>query len=266
MTEHTHNQHCEPFREVISARIDGEASKVEIIALKSHLLKCQECSEYESDIKAIHNALEGSHNPIADVDLIWQNILQDIHTTDKDSGLSAGKYRFGGKRKWLAGMGLVACLIVGIAIGSLTMLSPSSNQYLPVVSETLRDFESYRLLGKPLDVNQKDTPDMLQWMAAELEFQLPEKVYPPQGYRVSGGRLCSFLNRKLAFFQYESDTDAVAMYVMKSHGLELPAIGSYQTSTTNSGISTVTWTRDDLVYVIVSELPVKQAIQFALQT
>ena len=55
----------------------------------------------------------------------------------------------------------------------------------------------------------------------------------------------------------------LSLYVMKADGLSVPHHGEYKTSMTQAGLTTVSWTRDDLAYVIVSDLSAEEVVKFA---
>ena len=252
---------CEIIQEILSARLDGEALAEESDVVSKHLHSCALCVAYENELRDLDvrvKALYEQPEFHCDSERLWKNIQVGLDRIDSNRSSN-------GLARWFAGVAIAACLIICISV--VTVLSFSSRTYLlPVVAETVRDYETFRVRGELLDVDVKSTAEIMQWMSAKVEFAIPETISPPAGYTISGGRLCSFLNRRLAFFQYERGSSDLALYVMEADGLEIPQRGLYKTSTTDEGLTAVTWARDDLVYVIVSDLPPGELAEFAART
>ena len=249
---------CEEIQEILSSKLDGEAQPDELIAAAQHLDKCLECAAYELDLIESEAQLSTANDELVkdfDSDQLWEDIKGEIDRFDNNRD----SYK---RKRWLATVAVAACLIISVTVTAMLMHS-SQKILLPVVAETVRDYETFQVRGELLDVHLTSTTEIVQWMAAKLDFTLPEMVSPPVGYKISGGRLCSFLNRRLAFFQYQRDSDDLALYIMEAEGLEVPARGQYQTTTTEQGLTTVTWSQEQLVYVLVSELPAPVVVDFA---
>lgn len=260
---------CDEIREVMSARMDAEATEAECETLEEHLHHCAACTAYESEMIRIQSQLKEEQFVGFDSEYMWkrvQAVIDDLDDTDDNSPEPISIHQaYSGYKGWLAGVALAACLIISVTVGSVLLVSPQQQQ-LPLVAETLRDFETFILRGELLDIDNSDSVDVVQWMSAKVDFSLPGTLYPPPEFQIIGGRLCSFLSRRLAFFQYQKNREELSLYVMEAKGLMLPDSGEYQASTTEKGLTTVTWTRDDLAYVIVSELPATEVVEFASRT
>lgn len=259
---------CDDIQEILSAKLDAEAQPDELALAVEHLEHCTSCARYESDLKKMKTLLRESADVSAhmfDCDQLWRKVQQNIDRIDSGELSIPHEEESFGFGRWLASVAVAACLIIGITVGSMLIVSPQQS-LLPVVAETVRDFETFRMRGELLDVDSGNDTEVVQWMSAKLDFTLPDTIDPPQGYQIAGGRLCSFLNRRLAFFQYQKNADSLALYVMKAEGLEVPSPGRLETSTSDVGLTTVTWVQDDLVYVIVSEMPIEEVAEFALRT
>lgn len=259
---------CDDIQEILSANLDAEAQPDELALAVEHIEHCASCARYESDLQRMQASLQESADCSAhlfDSDQLWAKLQENIDRIDSGELSIPHEEESFGFVRWLASVAVAACLIIGITVGSMLMVS-SQQSLLPVVAETVRDFETFRLRGELLDVDSGNDTEVVQWMSAKLDFALPDNIDPPQGYHIAGGRLCSFLNRRLAFFQYQKNADSLALYVMKAEGLEVPNPGRFETSTSDVGLSTVTWVQGDLAYVIVSEMPIDEVVEFASRT
>lgn len=256
----SHDAHytCDEVCENLSARLDGEEASISGKKLMEHLAKCNNCSRYQSNLFRLTDRLCDEFTEDVDDERLWTRVMQEIQTT---SGFTHAEPQF--TRRRFIGASIAATLALGAGSAWLLKQTQSSSS---LVAETVRDYETFQLRGGLLDVKASDSEDVMQWMSARLDFNLPADIATSDEYAIVGGRLCSFLNRRLAFFHYQKNSRDLALYVMKARGLQIPAKGSLSVVTTDKGLSAVTWQRDDLVYVLLSELPEHELTQFATYT
>lgn len=257
---------CGEVREGLSAMFDRETDEIESEALLAHLEGCEECASYQRQLGRLHTRLCDELTDTCNVDQIWERVewgIEAIETRPSANAQASPKkwWNFAGAQR-VAAAALAAMLLLGVIIGDQKFW-PADSKGLPLVTETIRDFETFRLRGGLLDVAAREPNVVRQWMAAKIDFKLPEDVNPPAGFRIAGGRLCSFLNRRLAFFHYEKGTAALSLYVMKASGLKLPGNGSFDVATSTNQLTTVTWADQGLAYVVVSGLPASEVTAFA---
>lgn len=261
---------CGQVRERLSPLLDGEASPSEAAAVGAHLDECVDCAVHFHELRLLHTRLGEELTDACDEEQIWERVEWAIaaHETslEEHAPISQPEARRPVRSAWhWAAPALAAMLLIGVIFGGQNLLWRNGHSSLPVVTETVRDFETFRLRGSLLDVTASEPGAVRKWMAAKIDFQLPENVGPPAGFKVAGGRLCSFLNRRLAFFHYKSGPSAMSLYVMKASGLSLPQGGAFDTTQSNNKLTTVTWRQGDLAYVVVSDLPANDVTAFASQ-
>lgn len=234
--------------------IDGEADDAEVVALRKHLHECRDCEAHFEALSILHIRLREELIDSTDPNAVWQRISAELDAEDtrlRQQNARGTRHSFA--RRW-APMAAAAILLLAIFMGTSGQWM-SSIESLPVVTETNRDYETFRVSGRPLDVSAARPGEVKQWMAAKLDFELPGNMSGPAGFKLAGGRLCSFLNRRLAFFQYENGNAGLSLYVMKKAGLDLPAMSDFATVQAPQGFTTVIWQHGGLVYLLVSELP-----------
>lgn len=234
--------------------IDGEANDAEVVALRKHLHECRDCEAHFEALSILHIRLREELIDSTDPDAVWQRVSAELDA--EDARLRQKNTRSSGRgfaRRW-APLAMAAMLLLAIFMGSSGPWT-STIDALPVVTETNRDYETFRVSGRSLDVSAVRPGEIKKWMAAKLDFELPSNMSGPAGFKLAGGRLCSFLNRRLAFFQYENGNAGLSLYVMKRAGLDLPAMSDIATVQAPQGFTTVIWQHDGLVYLLVSELP-----------
>lgn len=245
---------CDEVREGLSAMIDGEAGDKEVVELRRHLRECRHCEAHFEALSILHIRLREELVDSADTEAVWEKVSEGLDIEDlRLHKQKTQSRRQAFTRRW-APMAAAAMLLVAVFMGTSNIWKPDVGM-LPVVTETNRDYETYRVSGRPLDVSAARPAEVKQWMAAKLDFALPANMSGPAGFKLAGGRLCSFLNRRLAFFQYERGDVGLSLYVMKGAGLKLPRGDGLTTISAQQGFTTVVWRQDDLVYLLVSELP-----------
>ncbi len=243
---------CEEILENISAQYDGEVLTLSESVLNDHVATCGACRRYRESLPNLHRRLQLEFDQVCDVDQLWQGIQTEIRRSEPR--------RVFGKTisRWARSLSLAASLMLGVVGTSLLMTVPDVS-HSAVVSEVVRDFEAFELRGKTLDVHEHAARSTLDWFVDKVDFDLPSAVQIPVGFRISGGRLCSFLGRKLAFIQYEKDQQLLSVYVMRADGLDLPQ-HDYLHGSTADGLSTVAWAKDDLGFVAIADLPSRQIV------
>ncbi|MFK7965910.1 MAG: hypothetical protein AB8C46_18275 [Burkholderiaceae bacterium] len=158
----------------------------------------------------------------------------------------------------------VAAVIGGIGIN---LLKPGNENV--VVAEAVNDFLTFRASGKTLHVTDDKPAHVKQWLASRVSFDIPIDPTPPDGFTLSGGRLCSFLERRLVFFYYQRQEQAVSVYLMDEDGLTLPksqkqVLADKEVSVASlNGVTHVMFRRDGLIYVVVSDLQAPELLEFA---
>lgn len=257
---------CAEVREELSARLDGETDDVRFVGLQAHLDDCADCAAFDVQLRSFHERLRDELTDFCDVDQLLRRIKADIVENDADAAVAPGSSPLEARRRtvsrrWMA-VAAAAVLLVGVFAGGRQILRPEAGD-LPIISETVRDFETFRIRGGILDIATDEPDQVRRWIATKVDFRLPSDVAPPGGLKIVGGRLCSFLNRRLAFFHYEKGPSDLSLYVMNASGLTLPSDGAFDTGLSRDGLATVTWRTQGLVFVVVSDLPLNEVAAIA---
>jgi anti-sigma factor RsiW len=260
--------HCDDAREAISAAIDGELDPVEQAALNVHLRSCRQCDSYIKSAFALHVRLRGELTDERDTDGLWKDILPLIHCEAAAAAqIAEGPRGARLSRRAAVFSGIAATLL--IAAGAVMVRELGRPGQPQVVAETTNDFLTFRASGRRLDVASLEAQEIKDWLAARVDFELPFSASPPAGFRLAGGRLCSFLNRRLVALQYEQGNHAATLYVMNETGLtrsldwNRDADGRALSVTSLKGVTNVVWRGGGLLYVVVSDLSEVETVNFA---
>ena len=249
------NKQCEEVRHGLSAMFDGAVGAAEEAALNHHLEICPNCAAYERDLRELEGRICDHLTEQCDEDRIWTQVLARIDTC-VDNGAVPGD-----RRRWRTGSSTwrrtaAAVVVCGLVlVGGWHMLG-SSNVERSILAATTEDFGEFKNTGNLLDVSGLHPDAIARWMTARIDFDLPKKIVPPAGLQIAGGRLCSFLGRKLAFFAFSKGSKDVGLYVTRADGLHVPRAGGFAAITWDSGLSAISWYNSGLAYVAVADLPI----------
>lgn len=258
---------CGEAREALSAMLDGAVDAAEEAAVRRHLEHCISCSAYELSLHELDAQMRRHLTGRCDEDAIWARVQAGMEAYGEAPKPRAARPRRaagGAVSRWAVAAAVVLGLGLGLAFGSWQLLRPGAADP-SILAATTRDFVKFQSSGGVLDLAAAHPDAVLSWMAARVDFSLPERLAGPAGLTIAGGRLCSFLDRKLAFFSFSAASEDVGLYVTSAEGLEVPAQDSLVAVARDDGLAAVSWYRDGLAYVAVSSLPVGDLTALAEQ-
>jgi anti-sigma factor RsiW len=138
-----------------------------------------------------------------------------------------------------------------------------------VLSVPVQDLHTFVVSRRDLDVASTVTEQVRHWFQGKVDFAPPQLPADVGNAHLVGGRLCHFLNRRVAAFMYIANEHYLSLYVMPRHGLPLPA-GTVTVLTqppagvhTVQGYTHILWWQADLLYSLVSDLPPPQLVDMA---
>ena len=264
---------CDKAREAISSSMDGEPLGIDVASLDTHLDTCESCREYAQQVVVLDERLRAM--PTVGIDAMqsssrWAKLRLALDDHDRKQLESTGSNpawsRVGRRRILFAGLSSAAAAVVVGGIG-ISLLKPGDENV--VATEAVNDFLTFRASGKTLHVMDGNPANVKQWLASRVSFDIPIDPTPPDGFTLSGGRLCSFLERRLVFFYYQRQEQAVSVYLMDEDGLALPKskkkvlAGKEVSVASLNGVTHVMFRRDGLIYVVVSNLQAAELLAFA---
>jgi|GEM_PF-5774283 len=162
------------------------------------------------------------------------------------------------KRHWMIGGGaFVASAIAGVA-GLRLHRQFSADAHANLVTETFfKDFETYLVKDRTLDIEENDLVKIAQWYEPRLPFRLPPVSSSGAGASLIGGRLCWLLERRLASLSFDTPKGPVVLYISQANDLKLPpggkreSFGSDVTWHRSRSNTSLIWKIDDLLMAMV---------------
>ncbi len=254
---------CAEVRARLFDYLDGLGEAGDRAAMGAHLDACPDCAAElrasEGMERRMRQALAGDRAP----DGLWDRVMADI---DADAAAGPRGRRFG----WPV-LATAAAAFAVLLIAVVGLVLPPERRTVPaaaLVVEPVNDFITYRLSGRPLDVESADPAKLARWFTGKTESGVPRRIPAPRGFRLVGSRLCYFLNRRLAALMYRTDAGLLSLYVMSDHDIVLPearpdpAAGRALSSHRVNDHTSLIWRDGGRVYVLVSDLPEAEMRRF----
>lgn len=258
---------CAEVREIVSAAIDGEADQAEISVLDRHLEECEDCARYAMQISYLQNALPAQLSDDTDPEAVWRRAQRFIDRAEEAA--EAHGARPVTSRRTLLKYGLAASL--ALTIGGTGFLGYRLASSPDVIAEAINDHLTFRASGKKLHIQDARQDVVADWLEDRVDFDVALRNGTPAGFQLVGGRLCSFLGRRLVFLHFKNANHDASLYIMRDEGLRLPApdtrsardggvwVGEQQ------GVTSAAWQQAGLIYVVVANMGAPAVLDFAAE-
>lgn len=256
---------CQRYDPLIEAYVDGECPDDRAAGLRDHFRTCATCRGRAEELsrlqELVHDTLSGDREP----DGLWARISDRLDRQPQAPLARRSRGGWGQLRGWLA----AAVVVLVVAAGSLVLRSQPSSE-LTVVHETVQDFVTFQLSGRPFDSIATDPIAVRAWFADKIRFELPALKSRAASYELVGSRLCWLLDRRLGAFTYRRDDRLMTLYVMEGGSVELSgghfddALGAVVARHRADGHNSLVWRRDGLLYSLVSDAPEHEMTAFAV--
>jgi len=238
--------------ESLERYVDGECSPEQARQILAALERDPALLRQAEDLRRL-NALLRTHAGGIEAPLsLRQSVLEQL------CGAEAGpdpKPRLRRRHLLLGAGGAVAAGLVAATL--VPHIVGSGRTDLDVVDTFFRDFETYLLKDKAVDVIESRMSGLASWYDSRLSFSLPPLKARGDGLDLVGGRLCWLLERRLASLSYEAHDGPLVLYVMDAQGIRVPTggtepgLGESVSRHRSAGNSSVIWTSGRLLLVMV---------------
>lgn len=135
-----------------------------------------------------------------------------------------------------------------------------------LLSVPVQDLHTFVVSQRSLDVASPDPQYVRQWFQGKVDFPPPLLPTHAGTATLVGGRLCYFLDRRVASFMYTTDGHYLSLYVMPRRGLSPPQDGVARTTPRATvhevqGYTHIIWSHMALLYSLVSDLPTARLLE-----
>jgi mycothiol system anti-sigma-R factor len=269
---------CDEHRANILLYLDNELRGKELEDFRAHILVCEECRSQLEEEQALSDLLHRSRPLYA----APETVRNRVSTVMLKEGTSSAEDILEFPRKsawsdwsqtirnflfrapaWRALAAAVPVIVLCLIFVPAIVHQARAASY---VDAALAAHQSYVKGSLPLEF-QSDSPEAVTaWLAGKLpfHFQLPTSQQRGDGkpsYRLTGARLVSYKNSRIALVSYEMNAEKITLLVasnesaaaaggdiVRSNGL----VFHYHNK---SGYRVITWMNEGRTYALVSSLP-----------
>jgi len=241
---------CKAVQNQIEFYLDDELTLSDKRELETHLEHCPDCQASLSNLKSLGAALR--QHAVSDAPSQLRanvrGLLKDIAGEEK--GLASWA-------PWLSlsggGFALAAALIWGTLTFNLNSVSTTG-----MTNEIIAAHIRSMLVDHMVDVRSTNTHTVKPWFTGKLNFSPLLKDLSTQGFMLAGGRLEYIKNKTGSALVYKRREHLINVFTI--HSSKIPVARQH---TQEQGYNVIHWSSSGLEHWIVSDLNIKELIQFA---
>ena len=247
---------CDRIHGRLEAYVDGRSDAEESRVIRDHLASCTCCRAEVELIGEVEERMREAF--LSDVPSASLRQRVDAILT-RDRKLEAPRTRFGGGWRGALAAAVVLVAVLGAAVMGLGLYSPGASQ-AGVMTASIEELRTFIDSRRPLDIVSQDPLELRRWFESKVDFTPPPPPLLPD-LDLTGGRLCFFLDRRIAAYMYLADGRAISLYVMREAGLGRP--GGEQASLAGrqiavgelAGFHGAFWRSEELAFALIADLP-----------
>src|SRR5712692_9928140 len=216
---------CRQTTLLLHGYLDGELDAARAAEFEQHLVQCHDCANQYAAQRSLRTALRGSNLYAKASPALARRIRSDIREATEKPSLLASIPSW----RWLA------------AAASMALVLFASWRFVPAFRGASTDQHTV----KP-------------WFDGKLDFAPPVRDFSGAGYPLIGGRLDVLNGRTVAALVYERRKHFINLYVWPSQGSD-----SAERSISRQGFNLVSWSRNGMSFVAVSDVAREDLEEFA---
>ena len=256
---------CYEVQQRLPIFLDGALDEADGTAMQAHLASCHRCRAEAEAMRSLESQLRTLFRAEPVPPLLWPRICASLAHHESTEATVVRKRAFLARFGWMAAA--VFLLVIGVALFRTVLWSPARLE-ARLLSVPVQDLHTFVISQRPLDITSTDPQHLRRWFQERVDFAPPLLPVQAGRARLTGGRLCYFLERRVAAFMYTADGRYLALYVMPRRGLPRPRGGTVlaaQRATVHEvqGYTHLLWSYSDLLYSLVSDLPRTQLLALA---
>jgi len=250
---------CRTTRLLFSDAQNGRLAIDELQQRQLHLRACDPCSQAEQSELALTRVLRDrlSRHPAS---AALRNRLESWWLP------SSRRASLPGLRSLFVPIGVAAALVLAMALG-FSMGKRRGDPVALVGTEAVNDHLRMLESETPLQVLASDLHQVKPWFAGKLDFAPSISFKGDDDYPLLGGQVARFLERRVACFVFARRLHKISLFVVPKQDLAGPReslagfSGTPKQSFTSRGFSVVSWERDELAYLLVSDLNTAELLE-----
>jgi anti-sigma factor RsiW len=236
--------------------VDNEYSKEDTARIREKIESTPELAAQIERLDAVNQQLRASAKSVRAPESLHDSLSDLLDVPVDDARFE--KFSSTKRNALIGGGAFLAAAIAGVASLRLHQEFSADAKANLVTQTFFKDFETYLVKDRTLDVQENDLVKIAQWYEPRLPFRLPPISSSGAGASLIGGRLCWLLERRLASLSFDTPKGPVVLYISQANDLELPSGGksesfgdevTWHRSRSNTSLI---WTIDDLLMAMVS--------------
>jgi anti-sigma factor RsiW len=244
---------CDEVRPLLREATRGGLDEAARARVYAHLASCEACPKIADEERALDRLLE-ERLPQHPASLALKRRLQARLPAAETAAPSAAPVRRA-RARWLAPLGgaLAACAALVFVLGRG---HPAGN---PLVTEAVADHLRVVYRERPVDIEGGGPHQVKPWFTGRLDFALPAVFGGDDEFKLEGGSVGYYLDRKAAVLVYKRGAHTASLFVFRADGLGFPASnrdlgGTPAAVREERGFRVAVWRAGQLGYALVSDL------------
>ena len=246
---------------------DNALSGSACLLMEAHLRECAHCTEELANIRYFEHLLRNAwRDPALPPTDLWGRIHSKMIQTYPARQISG----FASLRGWHQ-------MASAIAISFMVAMGATIAVYHAVENKTIgtnlveapaQDLKTFVDSKRPFDIATQDILELRKWFVGKVDFPFPI-MSSNATLQPVGGRLCYFLNRRIASVSYRVDGRLLSLYVIPEKQIKLKLSASSWMPERRTLVkedqeySQIVWQEDDIVYALVGNLPLIRLIDLS---
>ncbi len=186
---------CYEVQQRLPIFLDGTLDEADSTAVQAHLASCHRCRTEAEAMRSLESQLRTLFRDEPVPLLLWPRICASLahHESAEVTVVRkrASLPRFG----WMAAA--VFLLVIGVALFRTVLWSPARLE-ARLLSVPVQDLHTFVISQRPLDITSTDPQRLRRWFQERVDFAPPLLPVQVGHARLTGGRLCYFLERLMA--------------------------------------------------------------------
>jgi anti-sigma factor RsiW len=247
---------CDEVRPVLREATRGALEQALRERIYTHLATCQACQAVADEERSLDRLLE-QRLPQYPASLALKRRLQARLPAEPTP-------RRGPRARWILPAAGALAVCAALVIG-LRREPPSTD---PLVAEAIADHLRVVYRDRPVDIESGGPHQVKPWFTGRLDFAPPAVFGGDDEFKLEGGAVGYFLDRKAAVLVYKRGLHTASLFVFRAEGLGFPAAnrdlgGSPAAVRQERGFRTAIWRGDQLGYALVSDLNDDELVRLA---
>jgi anti-sigma factor RsiW len=227
--------------------------------LRAHVLDCPACARIDAAERALTDLLDRGM-PQYPASFALKRRLEAEWPASTGASLQAPASRARWRRwsrAWIPAVAVAALLLATLPL--YRAASPPADPRAALVTEAVNDHLRVLASQQPLEVRSDGIHQVKPWFAGRLDFAPVVAFEGDDEFRLEGGAVGYFLDRRAAMLLYRYRLHAVTLLVFRADGIvwperDLAPLGAIRAAQVSSrGFNVVLWRAGGLGYALVSD-------------